>query len=198
MPRRTPARHLTRSGDVLAGLTRRQFQCLFEDTRTATYRFLRYLCRDEGDAEDLLQETYLTVWRKRARYPRPARVQGYLRTIAYRLFLNHCEKHARRRRILEEGRLQMPVVQPLVPSTATRAQQADQHGALVARVHELLALLPPRAREAFVMHRFCGLSTAEIAEVMGAPHKTIEGRLRSATRRLALGLRIVHEDLRTR
>ena len=73
-----------------------ELQSLFEEERDPLFRFLFRLTRHASDAEDLLQETFLTVWRKREQFEGRGSPQAYLRRTAYRLFLNARERRLRR------------------------------------------------------------------------------------------------------
>ena len=64
------------------------FRQLFHSLAPAVHRFLVRLTRDAHAAEDLLQETFTTLWRKRAQFRGDGSVEGYLRQIAYRTWLN--------------------------------------------------------------------------------------------------------------
>ena len=46
------------------------------------------LCGNENDAEDLLQDTYLTVFEKLSQYRRNKNFKGWLHTIAFHKYYN--------------------------------------------------------------------------------------------------------------
>ena len=160
---------------------------MFDDERDSLFRFLYRLTRNAPDAEDLLQETFLVVWRKRAQYEGRGSTGAYLRRTGYRLFLNARERSLRR--------------DDLAPTTTSSeacdvarepcddSERREVIGFLAGRVREALKGLPDVVREAFVMFRFEGLTCAEIAAVTGAPVKTIETRVGRATQLLAQKLR---------
>jgi RNA polymerase sigma-70 factor (ECF subfamily) len=167
-------------------LERLDFRVLFDEQRDPLFRFLVRLTRNPADAEDLLQETFLTVWKKRALYDGRGggSAAGFLRRTAYRLFLNQHERRARR-----------AVLIPL--AAGERACAAGEEDSardetvdfLVERVRAALDELPEPTRTAFVLFRYEGLSTAEVAETQGAPQKTVETRIARATQLLAEKLR---------
>lgn len=160
---------------------RHSFQAMFEAHRDPVFRFLCRLTRSTADAEDLLQETFLAVWRKRAQFEGRGSTAGYLRRTAYRLFLNQREARERRRSLA-----------PTVSADASLPARSDDERErresiefLAHRVREALDALPEPAREAFVLFRYEGLTCAQIADLAGAPVKTIESRIDRATRLLA-------------
>ena len=160
------------------------FRELFETERDRTFRFLFRLTRNRADAEDLLQESFLAIWRKRAQYEGRGSPGGFLRRTAFRLYLNRRRK-AQRRAALEPRN----GVPRAAPPADLDVEREDAVSFLVTRVRESLTELPDEAREAFVLFRFEGLSCREIAELTDTPVKTVETRLRRATKHLAQRLR---------
>lgn len=162
---------------------RPEFRLLFDEQRDPLFRFLLRLTRNASDAEDLLQETFLTVWKKRELFEGRGSAAGFLRRTAYRLFLNQNELSTRRASLA-----------PLAPCETERGDEPDSErdetiGFLVARVRAALDELPEPTRTAFVLFRYEGLSCAEVAETQGAPQKTVETRIARATQLLAERLR---------
>lgn len=157
---------------------------MFEEHRDALFRFLYRLTRNAPDAEDLLQETFLTCWRKREQFEGRGSAVGYLRQTGYRLYLN-----SRERRLRRDGLAPMVGEIDVAHEPDRDRDRKEVIGFLGERVREALDGLPDAAREAFVLFRYEGLSCAEIAEAVGAPVKTIETRLGRATRLLSQKLR---------
>jgi len=171
----------------MPSFTRQEFRELFMDQRDRIFRLLLRLCGDAQDAEDLVQETFLTVWRKREQFEARGAPEGYVRTTAIRLFLNSRQVRDRRPRVgsgdgVGEAGL---AADPTQPNPAVHLEEHDALRFLVERVEESLAALPARAREVFVLFRYEGFSCREIAELTDSPVKTVETRLRRATQALA-------------
>lgn len=166
-----------------------EFREAFESHREAVFRLLVRLARNPHDAEDLLQETYLTFWRKRSQYRGDGSLAGYLKKIAYRTFLNSRSRIAARRPPLPLA----AAAEPADAESGDAVAERDAKTYLVDRVREALDTLPDGPREAFLLFRFEGLTCAEVAEVTDAPLKTVESRLKRATELLAARLR-KHRD----
>jgi len=172
-------------------LERPQFRALFLEQRDPLFRFLLRLTRNPSDAEDLLQETFLTVWRKRTLFQGRGSAAGFLRRTAYRLFLNQSQLTTRRADLAplaDEARGQDAHPASL-QDPASGLDRDEAIGFLVRRVRAALDELPEPTRTAFVLFRYEGLSCAEVAEVQGSPLKTIETRIARATHLLADKLR---------
>lgn len=170
-------------------LERPEFRALFLEQRDPLFRFLLRLTRDPSDAEDLLQETFLTVWRKREQFEGRGSAAGFLRRTAYRLFLNQSEVKTRRGERL--GRREAVVDaggEPAVDPAPSR-ERDETLAFLVQRVRAALDELSEPARTAFILFRYEGFTCAEVAELQAAPLKTVETRIARATRLLADKLR---------
>ncbi|MFN3485433.1 MAG: RNA polymerase sigma factor [Planctomycetota bacterium] len=135
-----------------------------------------YLYRLSGNrtrAEDLLQETFLRVWRSAARYTPSAKVSTYLFHIAHNLFAN------------EAARLR-PASLPAPPDPETRSDPAadlerrNTHSAVL----QALRTLPEGERACLLLSEYQGLSYSEIAEILDIPVGTVKSRIFNALRRL--------------
>lgn len=175
----------------MKALERPEFRALFLEQRDPLFRFLLRLTRNPSDAEDLLQETFLTVWRKRALFEARGSAAGFLRRTAYRLFLNQHERVTRRAALapVTSSRHSAEAAQSTSTTDVAEHERAETVGFLVERVRAALDELPEPARTAFVLFRYEGLSCAEVAEAQGAPLKTVETRITRATEILAEKLR---------
>lgn len=171
-------------------LDRPAFHALFKSERDRTFRFLLRLTRNHADAEDLLQESFLTVWRKREQFEGRGSAGGYLRRTAYHLYLNRRNRDERRAALTPlNGK---PLSEPPADLRVERREAVEF---LVERVREALAHLPEPARLVFVLFRFEGLTCAEIAELTDTHLKTVETRLLRATRALAARLETHREQM---
>ena len=165
---------------------------LFLEQRDSLFLFLLRLTRNASDAEDLLQETFLTVWKKRALFEGRGSAAGFLRRTAYRLFLNQDQLSRRRADLapMAEGEGQPEGLEGDSERDPAAGRERDETiGFLVARVRAALEGLPEPTRTAFVLFRYEGLTCAEVAEIQGAPQKTVETRIARATQLLAERLR---------
>lgn len=172
-------------------LGEREFRALFEAERDRLLRFLCHLTGNVSDAEDLVQETFVAVWRKRDQFEGRGSAAGYLRRTAFHLFLNARQKQDRRDALAPRSH-EEPACTPV-----TDLDEREAREALVARVRSAVDALPDGPREAFVLFRFEGHSCAEIAEITGAPRKTVESRLARAVQILSERLKRHAPELST-
>lgn len=155
---------------------------LFETERAALFTFLLRLSRCESTAEDLLQNTFLNLWRYRGAIRLPASPRAYLFKIALNEW-RQCAGRDRRRRVVHQAWTRQPdgpeATRPPPPPDRALLQAERQHV-----VWEAIDQLPEAQREVFLLHRMEGLSCPQIAEALGEKLKTVESRLRLALLKL--------------
>ncbi len=176
-------------------MNRHEFQALYRSRRDLVFRFLLRLCRNRSDAEDLLQETFLAVWRKRRDFRGQGSQEGYLRKTAFRLYLNRSRRRSRRAALAREAVGRVRSANATQEPTVDGSARGDYHRVLRSKMQLAIASLPDGAREVFLMFRFEGLTCAEIAELSRTPVKTVESRLRRATRLVARAVESYRRDL---
>jgi RNA polymerase sigma-70 factor (ECF subfamily) len=136
---------------------------------------------DAGTAEDLAQETLITVWRKAALY---AGEKGSMTTWVFAIARNLRIDRLRREvpwQELPEGRMTEASAEPL-PDEAVAEKERQQ------RVQAALAELPPDQREVVSLAYLEGLSHSEIAERLGVPLGTVKSRMRIAYQKIRQAL----------
>lgn len=157
------------------------FRRLYEASCAPIHRLLARLARDGHTADDLLQETFLTVWRKRAQFRGEGSVEGWMKTIAVRTYLN-----ARPRLVRAHAETGLPVDPPArVGGGADDVGGRLDRDALLAQVRSAVDALPPGWREPFVLFRYEGMTCAQVAHLMGLSTKAVELRLARALRAVA-------------
>ncbi len=157
---------------ALVGAVRRGDRSAFEALFRAYYPMLfgfvlRYVSSGE-DAEELIQDVFLRLWRNRAAWA-PADVRSYLFRAARNQTLS--------------WRAHQRVVRAWHVSATAEAVDADQSatadasvcaGELAERIRGAVAALPAKRRQVFELARQDGLSYADIARVLGISPKTVE------------------------
>ena len=74
---------------------RAAFVTLVEKYKQPLFSFVFRTLRDETETEDVAQNTFLQVWKSRARYERTAKFTTWLFTIARNLCLNEIRRRSR-------------------------------------------------------------------------------------------------------
>jgi len=172
------------------------FARLYDRHARACWRFIRHRLgpAHEAAADDVLQETWITVARGAERYVPEARFQTWLFTLARSRAIDHLR--ARAGEAAQTVSLDAPAAGALHDdggeawSERLPGDAADEPLARVTSRQQardfLLALdaLPPEQREAFVLQAEGGLSVDEVAQATGVGMETAKSRLRYARTRL--------------
>jgi len=139
------------------------------------------LLQDRAAAEDVVQEAFLTVWRRAGSYlPDRGRAQTWLMTIVHNAAIDRRRGRFRR----EAADLPLDNV-----AYELAADAADPFVAVADRIEaEQVRLavnqLPAEQRETIELAYFGGLTHQEIAERTGAPLGTIKSRMRLGLHKL--------------
>lgn len=156
------------SADVAVGLRSAiaDFDARFAVARVRLLRITGSLV-GEIDAEDVVQDTYVTARRRLPQLRDPDALEAWLTAIAVNLaFSGH-----RRRRTLRE----------LLPRLH-RSQPVHRSPDLALR--ELVETLPPRERTVLVLHYGHGYRLQEIAELLDLTHTNVRTIIARTRRRL--------------
>jgi RNA polymerase sigma-70 factor (ECF subfamily) len=148
---------------------RAAFAELVEKYKQPLFNFVFRTLRDETETEDVAQNTFLQVWKSRARYEHTAKFSTWIFTIARNLCLNEIRRRSRHpAESLEE-------THPEHDDQPSRQYEDKKgflptetalHGELARKIEEALAALPENQRTAILLCRQDELSYEEIAEVL--------------------------------
>jgi RNA polymerase sigma-70 factor (ECF subfamily) len=166
------------------------FATLLEKFKPQIVEFAEHIVRDRGTAEDVAQETFLRVFRKKEAYRPTARFSTWLYTIVTNLCYDELRKH-RRQVSLEsmlgpvanvEDRLQGAARSR--PHPFPRPDVEAEQRELTGLVEELVESLTEEHRTAIRLRIHKGLGYAEIARRLGCSIGTAKSRTHYAMKRL--------------
>ncbi|MEU4419355.1 RNA polymerase sigma factor [Actinoplanes sp. NPDC024001] len=180
------------SDDVLIKESVREperFAPLFDRHAAAIHR---YLARRIGPpADDLLAETFLIAFRRRAAYqPIGLEVRAWLFGIATNVLHRHVREEERRYRALARAAGERPDVH-----ADDGAEDRVDARAVRADLAAALAQLKARDRDALLLLAYAQLSYAEIAATLDIPVGTVRSRINRARRVTRAALDLPARDL---
>src|SRR5580693_8006953 len=159
--------------------TRTRFQSLLLPLMNDAYNVARWLMKNQEDAEDMVQESYLRAFRFFASFHEGSNCRAWF----LRIVRNACYTALRARDLkqvpLDSEADEIEDTSPLPP--VSLAQKAT-----VESVREAIAALPVDFREVVVLRELEGLSYKEISEVSGVPLGTVMSRLARGRQQLYL------------
>ena len=150
--------------------------------REAVYRLARHHTGDEGEALDVVQDSFIAAFDALDRYD-PARP---FRAWIMRIAINKCRDWGRRRKVRQLFTFARPLEAAAgVADGAPDPEQALASAAEVARIRAAIAALPPALKEPLVLCALEGLSQDDAAGLLGLSRKAVEVRIYRARRKLA-------------
>jgi RNA polymerase sigma-70 factor (ECF subfamily) len=166
---------------------RHAFGVLMERHLGSIVSVARRMLRDDAEAEDAAQETFLRLWRSGGTLEiGPAGVRPWLRRVVSNLCLD---------RVRGQGRVKVVDELPEIPEPAMQLAVLESQD-VQRRVEVAMQKLPERQRLALTLFHFEGLSQIEIGNVLGVSDEAVESLLSRARRQLKADLKSEWESLR--
>ncbi len=158
----------------------RAFDQLFERYQDYVYNICLGVLADPDDARDVMQETFLRVYRKAGEF----RAQAAFSTWLYRVTVNACVAQLRRRPRAATVPLEDESVREIADDSPA-AWAGMVRGEDEARVREIVAALPEDYRVVLVLRYFQALSYDEMTRVLGYSLGQVKVKLHRARRAFA-------------
>jgi RNA polymerase sigma-70 factor (ECF subfamily) len=184
---------------VVAG-DRTAFELLMRQHNRRLYRLARAVLRDSAEAEDALQEAYLSAYRSMSQFRGDASLATWLSRLVLNESLARLRRGKRRENILPlQTPRQVPELDAVRCDDSTAPDRLADRAQLRALLERKLDELPESFRAVFVLRSVEELSVEETAECLSIPPETVRSRhfrARSLLREsLARDLDLAERDL---
>lgn len=151
-------------------------ESLYQRYSRNLYSLVYRMVANQQVAEDLLQDTFLSVWRCATSYtPQLGTVRSWLFSITYHRTIDYLRRVRCQSTIqevqLEEIEIHESIIYPDTWDEAWRSVKSTQ-------VRAALVKIPPEQRLVIELAYFRGWTHTEIAEKMQIPLGTVKGRMR--------------------
>ncbi len=163
------------SGDPTA------YEELIEQYAELVFRAAYRVLGNEQDAEDAMQETFLTVYRRIGQFRGESKFSSWLYRVATNAALDLLRSRKRKQgmqeplaREDEESDSELVDAIALLPEEILTEQETMEH------IHGILASMSPKLSEAFVLYEMDGLSMQETADVLGISPSAAKVRVHRA------------------
>lgn len=160
---------LMKTGDMDA------FRRLYELTAKGVYSYALSILRHPQDAEEVMQDTYLTAWRQAGRYETEGKPVAWLLTIARNLCFMRLRKQKEHPCVSYE---ELAEEEPgnLCPQIELAAEKQ--------LLLDVLGGLDEEDRKIVLLHDAGGMKHREIAQHLGCPLSTVTSRYRRALKKM--------------
>lgn len=146
------------------------FESFFEAYKKRVFGVAFKMLKSPTEAEEIVQEVFLSVWLAKARLGEVNDPEAYLFTITHNAIYTHLKKASRNEQLLNA------IVYHIAQKQNTTEESVAVHetGKLI---REAIQQLPPQQREVFELSKQEGLSYNEIAERMHISQNTVRNHL---------------------
>jgi RNA polymerase sigma-70 factor (ECF subfamily) len=154
------------------------FRQLVEEHRRYVFSLAFRVLRDDADAQDVVQETFIRVWKNLHTFDMRAKFTTWLYTITVNLAHDLLKSNTRKRRrflTIESAESQSSAG---TPEEEMNIINRD----LAAKIRELAGSLPPKQQLVFVLRDLQDLTVDEVAQILSMSTNAVKTNLCYARR----------------
>ncbi len=175
-----------RTDEFLLRLLREQpergMRAIFDAHYANLCKVVYLLVQDGTAAEDIAQEVFVQLWKRKEQLELGSSLWAYLRRAGYNRALNWLRDRKLRTERERTGARENQV-NPMQASGGVEQEE------LRASIRRAVDELPPRTRLVFILSRFEGYSRKEIAKELDISVKTVENQMTRALKMLREALK---------
>ncbi len=165
-----------------------EFTALVERQARFVFRVAYSVLLNAADAEDVVQETFLKLYRNRG-WQKVDNERAFLARVAWRVAVDRRPHAAQAAHSLFTANDDLPEQPSAQPGPEQILLAADHHAA----VHSMIDALPEELRVPLVLSAFDELNSREIGRILGVPEGTVRTRLQRARQLLRRKLGALEE-----
>jgi RNA polymerase sigma-70 factor, ECF subfamily len=161
---------------------------IFSERHAYFHRIAKRKLNNRADAEDAVQDAFLSAWRHLDQFHGQAQISTWLTTIV----INSARMILRKRRWSEPSPIQRSVENEeysdylkVLPDSSRDPEAEASRGELEDRLRHLSACLPPALRGVLELRAIEGLSIRETAAVLGLTESAVKSRAARARAELS-------------
>lgn len=168
------------------------FEILLARYETKIYNFGLRMCKDISDTEDLVQETFINIFK----YLHGFRMESKFKNWAYKIAASVCMKIKKKNNIPDRD-ISMEDILPhkekeisnKIPSWVNQPVDALMNKEMYQEIKQEIDKLPPNYRIVLVLRDMEGFSTKETSEIVNISQSTVKVRLHRARSFVKEGLK---------
>lgn len=149
------------------------FDLLFDRYSQRLFRFSKSLLKNHEDAEEVVQEVFFRIWKKRDELNERRSFQSFLFSIAYNLIVDQFRQRVKDQKY-EQFLIKQAQQNYLNPGNELEYKE------LKKQVNKVITELPKRRKEIYQLSREDGLCYKEIASRLNIKPKTVENHINLA------------------
>lgn len=139
------------------------------------FAFAKGMLKDEGAAEDIIQNVFMKIWIHREALVETMSIKNYIYVLSKREVFNHLRAKYNTHVVLTEDMMTLEH-----PSEHEETQ--SDYRELREAVQNVIDAMPPKRKSVFCLSRFKSLTNQEIADKLGISIRTVEKHIELALR----------------
>lgn len=142
-----------------------QFEQLFKDNWELMYQSALYKLKDPSLAEDIVQDIFLDLWKRKDKLVLQSEIKVYLLTAVKYKVMKCLDEVAKR----QESQLEI--------ASGFYAEEVLSFEDIYNEIEVAIEKIPPKARMVFKMNKLEGMNVNEIAEKLQLSPQTVHNQL---------------------
>jgi RNA polymerase sigma-70 factor (family 1) len=147
------------------------FKVIFDEYYESIRNFVYYKTGEMDLAEDIVQEIFMKLWDKRSEIK-----QETVKSLLYVMAGNSIKSHFRHQKVVFNFANSSTKEEQTQESADSNIRQTE----LQNKIQKVLADMPEKSREVFLLNRMDNLVYSDIAERLGLSVKAVEKRMHEA------------------
>ncbi|WP_316818528.1 RNA polymerase sigma-70 factor [Pedobacter nyackensis] len=152
------------------------FESLYLQYRTIIYGSVFKLVKSHEFTQDIVQDVLLKIWQNRNKLASLKNFKSYLFTITQNTVYDHFRKVASNQNKIEK------VLEIIAEQSANDIEETIFYHELQNQLGEILAIMPEKCRQVFILCKLEGKSYNEVAQLLNISNATINNHIVKATR----------------
>lgn len=153
------------------------FDALFQKYSEKLFRFSFSLLKNKEDAQEIVQEAFLRIWKKREKIDGAKSFKSFLFSISYNLVIDQLRLR------LKDQEYRKFLVHYFESDSFELTSELD-YDKIVLQIRNAVQELPVKRKQIYTLSREVGLSHKEIATQLGISVKTVENQITLALKHL--------------
>ncbi len=165
------------------------FKVIFNEYYSRLYYFILEFISFDDIAENIVQDTFFTLWNKRNELKDDSNLNAYLFTVAKNNCLYRLRDQRYRQKLFTTNTLDQNELEMNIEVLNTLDSSAYTFEEIERIIERTLEELPPQCKRVFILSRFEERKNREIAEELNISVKVVE-------KHISKGLKIFKESLK--
>ncbi len=154
---------------------------IYKHYHSRLFYFIKKSVSNHQDTEEIVQEIFIKLWKKKGEIDIKKSFDSYLYTIAKNSIHDHLRKVLREKQMVEDFITDFSISEDQLENVIN---YRDTEAVLM----QLIESLPPKRREAFKLSRFKGKSYREISQIMEISENTVDTHIRKSLQWIRKGM----------